>query len=108
MASSDDPASGRDVDAPAGELTSPVAEPSPSAEVRDVIAMGVAAVMALHSIKEAKARPVLAEVAIRHRVPVSVVAQAVLAIVAGTDKPFGDPAGRAAAQLLVQDFTNSP
>ncbi len=67
-----------------------------------MIAMGVGAVMALHSIHEAKARVALARVATRHQVPVSVVAQAVLAIVAGTHKPFGDPAGRAAAQLLVQ------
>ena len=75
----------------------------------DVIAMGVGAVMALHSIHEAKARVALARMATRYQVPVSAVAQAVLDLVAGrTDGPFDDGAGRAAAQLLVRGFTNSP
>ncbi len=66
--------------------------------------MGVGAVMALHSIQEAKAKVALVRVATRFQVPVSAVAQAVLTLVAGGDVPCGDRAGRAAAQLLVQGF----
>ena len=63
--------------------------------------------MALHSVHEAKARIALARVATRHRVPVATVAQAILILVAGTDQPICDGAGRAAAQLLVQGSASS-
>lgn len=74
----------------------------------DVIAMGVGAVMALHSVHEAKAIVALAEVAIRYQVPICDVARAVLTVVAGTGEPLGDRPGRAAVQLMMQGFTNSP
>ncbi len=94
--------------APATESTVPAAdEARPTAAPHDVIAMGVGAVMALHSVHEAKARVALARVATRHHVPVSEVAQAVLRRVAGTDQRTRDAADRAAAQLLVQGFTSS-
>jgi hypothetical protein len=86
----------------------PAAEPVPDATSCDVVAMGVGALMSLHAIPEAKARVALARVAARYQVPVAAVAQAVLTLVASTDEPFGDGTGRAAAQLLVQGFTNSP
>ena len=86
----------------------PAAGAGASHVVHDVIAMGVGAVMALHFTDEANARTALDRVAARQHVPVSVVAQAVLTLLAGTDQPIGDGAGRAAAQLLVQGFTNSP
>ena len=91
-----------------GEQTKPMAEASASAASHDTIAMSVGAVMALHFTDEAKAGVALARVAHRHDVPVSVVAQAVLILLAGTDECIGDEAGRAAAQLLLQGFTNSP
>ncbi len=109
MTASDDRLSARDLDgAPATDSTTPVAdEARPTAAQPDVIAMGVGAVMALHSVHEAKARVALARVATRHHVPVSEVAQAVLRRVAGTDERTGDAADRAAAQLLVRGFTRS-
>lgn len=67
------------------ESTTP-AEALASAAARDVIVMGVGAVMALHSVPEAKARGALAGVATRLQVPVTAVAQAVLTLVAGTDE----------------------
>ena len=70
--------------------------------------MGVGAVMALHSIPEAKARVALVAVASRYEVPVCAVAQAVLSLVAGTGESFADGPGRAAAQLLLQGFTDWP
>ncbi|HSJ76687.1 MAG TPA: hypothetical protein VK899_11020 [Gemmatimonadales bacterium] len=108
MTSSDDPASARDLGgAPVGEPTH-AAEAVVDAASCDVIAMGVGAVMAMHSIHEAKARVALTHVATRYQLPVAAVAQAVLTLVAGTDEPLGDGAGRAAAQLLAQGYTNSP
>jgi thiazole synthase ThiGH ThiG subunit len=71
----------------------------------EVIAMGVGAVMALHSIQETQARVALARAATHHQVSVAAVAKAVLALVAGTDDPVGDRAGRAAGQLLERGFT---
>jgi len=113
VAASDERLSARDLEgAPATESTTPVADSEwPTAAPHDVIAMGVGAVMALHSVHEAKARVALARVATRHHVPVSAVAQAVLRRVAGTDERKGDAADRAAdraaAQLLVRGFTRS-
>jgi hypothetical protein len=95
--STTDPASTPDLDGASAPATS-----------HDVIALGVGAVMALHSINEATARVALAQVAMRFQVPASAVAQAVLTLVAGTDEPLGDGAVRAAEQLLVQGFTDSP
>jgi len=43
----------------------------------------------------------------RCQVPVAAVAQTVLTLVAGTDEPLGDGAGRAAARLLVVDPTGA-
>ena len=85
-----------------------MAEASASSASHEMIAKGVRALMALHFTDEAKAEVALARVANRHDVPVSVVAQAVLILLAGTDERIGDEAGRAAAQLLLQGFTNSP
>jgi hypothetical protein len=108
LASSDDPASARDQDGePVGASTSLLAEALASAASRDVIAMGVGAVMALHSIHEAKARIALARVATRYQVSISDVARAFLTLAAGTEEPLSDGAARAAAQLLVRGFTNS-
>lgn len=109
MTSSDEPASSRDLGgAPVGDSTNPAAEAVADATSRDVIAMGVGAVMVLHSIDEAKARVAISRVATCYQVSVAAVAHAVLTLAAGTDEPLGDAAHRAAAQLLVQEFPNSP
>jgi len=109
LASSPDPDPTRDLDgAPVGDSTTPVAEALESAASHDLIVMAVGAVMALHAVHEAKARVALAGVATHFQVPVSAVAEAVLILVAGTDEPCVDEAGRAATQLLVQGFTHSP
>lgn len=71
----------------------------------DLVLMGVGAVMALHSIDQASATSALSQVARRFQVPDSAVAQALLTLTAGTDEPFGDRAGAAAARLLAQGFT---
>jgi hypothetical protein len=69
LAPSDDPGSARDLDgAPVGASTNPAAKAAADAASRDVIAMGVGAVMAMHSIPEGKARVALAHVAIRYQV----------------------------------------
>ena len=110
LTSSDDPAGGRDLDGPTnGGLTSSTAGAVASAASREVIAMGVGAVMALHSVHEARARVALTRAASRYQVSVGAVAQAVLTLVADTDEPVPiDGAGRAAVLLLVQGFTDSP
>ena len=71
----------------------------------DPFAMGMGAVMALHSVDEATARTALTRTATHHQVSAEAVALAVLALMTWTDKPVEDSAGRAAAQLLVQAFT---
>src|SRR5829696_85146 len=73
--------------APVEESTTP-AEALASAAARDVIAMGVGAVMALHSVPEARARGALAGVATRFQVPVTAVAQAVLPLWREPTSPF--------------------
>jgi hypothetical protein len=107
LALSDDLGSARDPGAEAAaEPTDAVAGALAAAAVRDLVAMGVGAVMALHSVDRAKAMTTLSRVASEFQIPISSVAQALLTLVAGTDEPFGDGAGRAAAQLLVQGFTS--
>jgi hypothetical protein len=72
----------------------------------DVVTMGVGAVMALHSVDQPTATAALDQAADHFQIPVSDVAGAVLTLVAGTDMRFGTAAGRAAAQLLVDGFTD--
>ena len=104
----DEAASARDAgDEAAADPTNAVGEALADAAVRDMVAMGVGAVMALHTVDAARARVVLAQMAARHQMPICDLVQAVLGLVSGTDEPFDDRAGRAAAQLLVQGFTPS-
>jgi hypothetical protein len=73
----------------------------------DLVLMGVGAVMALHSIDHTSATSALSQVARRFQVPEAEVAQALLALTAGTEEPFSERAGAAAAHLLAQGFTQS-
>jgi hypothetical protein len=103
LAFSDDPASACAADDGAGaEPTNAVAEALAAAVVRDVIAMGVGAVIALHSVDEARASVALARTATRYQVSVYDLVQAMLSLVSGTAEPLDDRAGRAAAQLLLE------
>lgn len=77
-----------------------------SAARRDPVAMGVGAVMALHSVDEATATTALNQAATQHHVSVAAVALAILALASGTDEPVEDCAGRAATQLLGQAVTS--
>jgi hypothetical protein len=91
------PAAGRTPDDHAGAL----------ADVAscDRVILGVGAVMAVHSVDEQVATAALDRTADHFQVPVCAVAQAVLALVAGTDEQFEDVAGRAAIRLLVEGVT---
>jgi hypothetical protein len=76
--------------------------------LHDLVAMGVGAVMALHSVDRATATATLRRTAHHFGVPASAVAHAVLTLVAGTDEHLGDRASRAAAHLLSQGFASAP
>ena len=109
MALSVDLASARDArDEATAKPTKAAAEALADAHVRDVVAMGVGAVMALHTVDAARARVALGQMAVRHQVPIYDLVQAVLGLVSGTDEPFDDNrASRAAAELFMQGFTAS-
>ena len=109
MTWTDEPAAARDAgDEAAADPTDAVGEALAHAAVRDVVAMGVGAVMALHTVDAAKARVALGQMAVRHQVPIYDLVQAVLGLVSGTDEPFDDNrASRAAAELFMQGFTPS-
>jgi hypothetical protein len=79
-----------------------------SAASHDEIPMAVGAVMALQSVDRPTATTMLNGAADHFRIPVSAVAHALLTLMAGTDELIGEAAGRAAAQVLVQDFWPSP
>jgi hypothetical protein len=76
--------------------------------LHDLVAMGVGAVMALHSVDRSTATGTLRRTAYHFGVPASAVAHAVLTLVGGTDEHLGDRAGRAAAHLLMQGLTPAP
>jgi hypothetical protein len=73
----------------------------------DLVLMGVGAVMALHSIDHTSATSALSQVARRFQVPEAEVAQALLALTAGTGEPVAERAGAVAVHLLAQGFTQS-
>ena len=102
MATSDDLGSGLD------NSTSHAAETSGCTTPRDVVAMGVGAVMTVHCTCAAEAMESLARVATRYQIPVADVAQAVLTLVAGSDELLDDAPGRVAAQLLAQGLIDLP
>jgi len=83
------------------------AEASAEAAERELVAMGVGAIMALHSVDKADATSALSRVASHFQVPVAAVAHAVLTLVAGGEEELGDMAGRAATQLLLEGLTSS-
>jgi hypothetical protein len=67
--------------------------------------MGVGDVLVLHSIDQIRATTAVSQVVSRFHVTESAVAQALLALAAGTDEPFSERASAAAVHLLAQGFT---